>query len=296
MKTQRLFGAAAIASSLLLAAPSFAQQKPDEVLVGPISMTHNAGTVPVTVVAASYFKIVSKADGLYLDARIEGDLRDLQGKFGAIVDTFRLPKDNCGSYKPDNLVVDLPTKSLTPQGSTAVLKVSGKIDVWSCFENPVPKTKIEWEVKNIGFGIKTKVPVVKTWPGDPIKTRVLSQPFEAALPVAIHKVSDRSVALAVGSPNIELKGQYVFITKGVLNIAGVDVNDEAKKALDKAIDPNSLVLAVPEEYAALNPVVSSVSFGEKAGGLMLYASLSAKLPVEKLNEFVRALVDHSKPH
>lgn len=271
-----------------------AQTKSDEVLVGPVSVAQDVNGVKINLDVSSFFRVVSKADGLYLDARVEGDLHDLQAKFGSIVDTFPLPKGNCNSYKPDNLVVDLPSKSLHAQGSIALIKVSGKVDVWSCFENPVPNTKLVWDIRNIGFGIKTKVPVIKTWPGSPIKNKTLTQPFDASLPVSLRKTGDRSAALTIGDTNVELKGQYVFIAKGILKLAGVDVNEEARKALTKAIDPNTLIATIPEEYAALNPVISSAVFGERNGTLMTFASLSAKIPVEKLNEFVRALVDHSK--
>src|SRR5437870_5571133 len=82
-----------------------AQGATDEVLVGPITTTNDVNGVRVNIEIASYFHVVSKADGLHLDARIEGNLENLQAKFGSIVDTFPLPKGNCDSYKPDNLVV-----------------------------------------------------------------------------------------------------------------------------------------------------------------------------------------------
>jgi hypothetical protein len=60
------------------------------------------------------------------------------------------------------------------------------------------------------------IPHVHTWPGDPIKTILLTQPLEAALPSQISKRDDHSVGLDLSRPDIELGGQYAFITKGVL--------------------------------------------------------------------------------
>jgi hypothetical protein len=105
-------------------------------------------------------------------------------------------------------------------------------------------------MKKIG-PIKTKVPVVHTWPGDPIKTILATQPFEAALPFGISKRDDHTVGLDLSKPDIELKGQYASITKGVLQIAGINLNDKAYDALQKAIDPQKLVLTLPPDVSKI---------------------------------------------
>ncbi|MDP1965752.1 MAG: hypothetical protein Q8K93_26530 [Reyranella sp.] len=288
-----LRGLWALLVAITLPHAGWAQQTSNgEFLVGPITVTQDVAGIKVNVIVSSFFRLESRQDGLYLDARVEANLQDLQSKFASIVDTFPLPRDNCRSYKPDNLVVDLPAKALEAAGSTAVVKIAGKVDIWTCLENPIPNSKVEWEMKKIG-PIKTKVPVVKTWPGSPIKNKSASQPFEASIPVMLERVAERSVRLVLGAPAVKLKGQYVFITNGLLDLAGVNVNEEARKALSKAIAPNDLVAAIPDEYASLNPVVTSAAFAEKNGKLTATASMSAKVPVEKINEFVQALVAHS---
>jgi hypothetical protein len=268
------------------------QAAENEVFVGPIGVTQSVNGVTVGVQIGAYFSVVSDPDGLHLNARIEADLHDLQTKFGSIIDTFPLPHNNCGSYKPDNLVVDLPTKSLTADTTSAHANLSGKVDVWTCLENPVPNSKVEWEIRKIG-PVKTKVPKVVTWKGDPIKNKTLTQPFDFTVPVSVEEVGDRTLRLVIGDPKVELKGQYAFITKGILEIAGVNVNDEIKKALDKAIDPTKLSFVIPTEYADLHPVITSAKLSDNSGRLTLASELSAQIPAEKVNEFVLALVKHS---
>lgn len=285
-----LFGLAACALPIA-SCPLLAQPANSEVLVGPVTVTQDVAGIKVDLVLSSSFRLESKSDGLYLDARVDADLQDLQRKFASIVDTFPLPKENCKSYKPDNLVVDLPTKSLEARGGTAVINIAGKVDVWTCLENPVPNTKVEWEMKQIGF-IKTKIPVLKTWPGSPIKNKTATQPFEATLPVVLQRTGDRSIGLVLGNPDIKLKGQYVFITNGLLDLAGLNVNEEARKAMEKAIAPNDLIVAIPEEYAAMQPVITAASFADRNGRLIASVSLSAKVPVEKINEFAKTLISH----
>lgn len=122
-----------------------------------------------------------------------------------------------------------------------------------------------------------------------------TQPFDFIVPVYLRKAGDRTVTLVLGDPKVNLGGQYAFISKGILSIAGVDINGEAKKALDSIIDPNTLTVAIPAEYAELNPVIQSARFGDRGGSLTAFLELSAKIPVSKLNEFVKSMADNIKP-
>jgi hypothetical protein len=162
--------------------------------------------------------------------------------------------------------------------------------MWDCRENPVPNSKVEWEMKSIG-PIKTKVPRVVTWPGSPIKNKLATQPFQAELPVTLQRVNESTVSLSVGRPDIELKGQYAFITKGVLTIAGIDVNQKAQAALNKAIDPEKLKLAIPPEFQEFNPTIDSARFIDDAGQLAAEINMSALIPAAKVTEMIKDLID-----
>src|SRR4030081_1706423 len=152
-----------------------------------ISAKSSAGTIPASCfpsqMARTYFKVQTIDNKIYLKAQVIGDLGDLQRKIGTIVDTFKLPRDNCGSYSANNLVVSVPRKELAFKDNAAVFSISGSVETWDCRENPVPNSKVDFVLKDVGFGVKTKVPQVVTWPGDPNKDPLLPQPFDAALPV-----------------------------------------------------------------------------------------------------------------
>ncbi|MFA6113104.1 MAG: hypothetical protein WC729_03910 [Sphingomonas sp.] len=272
--------------------------EPTEFLIGPISQDQDVNGTMVRVTVNNYFKVVSKKEGLSLESRLEVDLSDLQQKFPEILGAMPLPKDNCGSYKLDNLVVSLPNRDLRAEGDHALMAIGGKVDIWSCFENPIPNTKIEWQVKNIGFGIKTKVPVLITWPGSPIKNKTASQPFDATLPIYFRKLDDRTIGIVLGQPSVNLKGQYVFITKGILSLANIDVNEEARKAINKAIAPDSLLKAIPEEFSAMNPIVKDATFYNQGGQLAARINVSATIPPEKITEWISLMLkkpENAKP-
>lgn len=284
--------------AMILSNTVLAQPKPDEILVGPITVPHQFQGVTISSVIQSYFSINTRADGLYLTARVDADLRDLQARFGSLLDTVQLPRDNCRSYSGNNPVVSLPSKQLLANGDSAVAKLGGEVKMWDCRENPIPETY--WDPT----GCKGKIPIInkeyvfgcpKTRPGSPIKNVLGTQPFDFSIPVYLRKTGDRTVALVLGDPNVDLGGQYAFITKGILNIAGIDINSEARKAIEGAIDPNSLTVSIPAEFAELNPIIESTRLGEKGGVLVASLSMSAKIPAAKLNEFIKSMIDNIKP-
>jgi hypothetical protein len=268
----------------------------DEIVVGPVPLTQNVQGVAVTLQIQSRFKLSTKADGLYLNATVQADLSDLQRKFGAIVDTIPLPKDNCKSFTLLNPVVSLDSRSLRAEEDAAVITLSGDVVGWTCLENPIPETY--WD----STGCRGKWPwggeyvfgCLKTRPGSPIKNKNVTQPFDASLPVYLRKTGTNSLSLVTGDPNVRLGGQFVGVTNKILQIAGININDEAKKALDKAIDPNRLAFSIPKEYADLNPQIIDAKLESQNGILAATVSLSAVLPAEKLNEFLKGLVEGLK--
>lgn len=289
---RRMTACAAVCATLLLT-PAIAGE-PDEAQIGPVDYQQNVNGVAVNLSATTYVKIETIDNKLYLRARVVGDLIDLQRKIGPIVDTFDLPRDNCGSYSPKNAVVSIPRKELRYAAGGAVFSIGGSVTMWQCIENLVPNSRLDWEVRNIGLGIKAKVPVIRTWPGSPIKTILVRQSFDADLPVFLVKNSDHAVGVQFSKPDIELKGDLAFITKGALQIAGVDINQKAYDALQKAIDPQKLQLAIPDELAKYNPTVVSARLIDQAGHLCAELTLSALVPAATVTELVKELIARKK--
>jgi hypothetical protein len=102
-----------------------------------------------------------------IDLRVLIDLSPLQTNSQGLLN---VPDDNCRNYSASNFVLSIAEASLNADGNRLTLNASGKFDRWACVENPVPGTKVEWQIKDVGLGIKTKIPVVVTSPGSPIKT------------------------------------------------------------------------------------------------------------------------------
>jgi hypothetical protein len=134
----------------------------------------------------------------------------------------------------------------------------------------------------------------KTRPGSPIKNKSFTQPFDATLPVKLQKTGQSSLGLVLGQPNVKLGGQFVAVTNGLLNIAGVNINDQAKKALERAIDPNKLTISLPKEYADLNPTIVDAAFRSDQGQLGVRIGMTAMIPPARINEILGGLVKHLK--
>jgi hypothetical protein len=214
-----------------------------EIVVGPINIVSEVSGVSITTAVTSYFSVSSSQNSLQVQARTFADLRDLQGKIGTLINTLPLPTDNCRSYSANNPVVSIHSKQLGYASSAAVLRIGGDVDVWDCRENPIPCSRCEWEMKDLPFGIKTKIWGCKTYScNSPIKNRLLQQPVTATLGLRAVKASDTSARLDVLDPQIELGGNPVLaaVRDGLLNLFRVDINNIAANQLRSAIEAHAV--------------------------------------------------------
>ncbi len=283
MRYRKFLEAGLVAASL-----GYAHQASAQLAVGPIAYQQNVNGVNVTVNVTSLISVQTNPGSLAVTAKVDADLFDLQQKIGAIVDTFALPTGNCDNkgLGKINPVVTISSKSLAAQGGQAVLSIGGHVDAWTCVDGP-PNSEVQWQMKKIG-PIKTKVPVIHTWPSV-IKNKDATQPFDATLPASLVKQSDTAVALQLGQPDIKLSGQYAFLTNGILKIAGVDINQKASAALQNAIDPNKLKAALPTELQKLNMTVQSAHFVDDGGHLVAELNLSASVSASDITNLLRQI-------
>ena len=167
---------------------------------------------------------------------IVADLANLQKQITSVVNvkTLNLPTNNCAHYKLDNPVVALSGTSLVYANGDAALNLAGTVTIWTCLQNPIPNSKLTWVLKHYWWG-STNVPIIVTWPGDPIKTIIGTQPFTAQLLLSPVVVNTTTVGLQLDSASVNLQGQYVSITNGVLNICGINVNMAVYNILKKVI-------------------------------------------------------------
>jgi hypothetical protein len=286
---------ALVLSALLLA--GLISQATAQLAVGPITINNNVNGLPIAVSASAWVTVSSSNNDMMVDARIFADLVDLQKKFSEVVDTFKLPADNCagrGDRNP-NPVVQLKRSSLWPRGNQLVVFIRGQVDLWSCIALP-SKSEIQWQTKKIG-AFKMKVPVLHTWP-NLRKNKNGGQPFDANLPFLLVKKDNATVALEVTKPDIVLKGRNVSVTNAIMKIANVDIKQKAYGALLSAIDPAKLKAVLPQELQKLNMYVVSARFRDEGGHAMAEINLVAKVPgnsiPQLLEQIAAAPVNHNE--
>src|SRR5262249_21693150 len=154
--------------------------------------------------------------------------------------------------------------------------VAGEIAMWECIANPVSGARLEKRTRTI-LGVRSRVlELVPTDSARPMKTVLATQPFEAGVPLFLARGDEHSVRLRLGRPEIALKGRYAFITKAVLRAASVDLNARAEAALQKAIKPDALRLAVPS-LPGFDPLVESAGFLTENRHLAAEIRLSAEV-------------------
>lgn len=263
---------------------------PNEVQIGPITASPVANGVGLNVPVTTFVAVMTTPAGITLDSRVYADLLDVQNKIGSIIDTIPLPTNNCASFSGNNPVVRIWGKQLVASGASAVLKLNGYVEMWDCRENPIPNSKIDW-VEERWLGVPVKRPKVVTWPGDPIKNKLATQPFDASLTITPHLVNDQTAAVRLENPQISLGGQYAVITNGILRVAGIDLNGEAGKALSNALDPALLQQSMPKDLADLNPKIKKAEFTDVGGRLGLSVGAAAQLPADRLTDLLKALVE-----
>lgn len=267
---------------------AYAQEAVRPIDIGPIQVEQDVLGIKVQTELRANVVLTFEQSRVVADVVIEARLGDLQRKFSGIVDRFQLPTENCRSYSANNPVVSLAQKELRSEANSGLIVIAGSVTMWDCRENPIPNSKVEWEIKKVG-PIKTKVPKVVTWKGDPIKNKLLTQPFTSVLRVYAHVYGRREVGLRIGDPQINLTGRMAFITKGVLSIAGVNINDKAKSALDKALPPERLKFVLPEKFYEYDPEVVSAHIGAKHEQLTLTAHMRARVTPEQVAALVASL-------
>jgi hypothetical protein len=253
------------------------------VYAGTFTLPKTVGKVPITIPVEIYLAadIGLKTPTVLIKA--VADLGDLQRKMPQLISGANLPSDNCGSYSANNPVVSLTNTRLTFTDGTALFHTNGSVAVWDCRENPIPNSKVEWQLKNVGLGIKTKVPVVSKWPGSPIKNKLGTQPFSIDIPVTLRQADGSALAVDIGEARADLGGQYADITKAILNLVKVDVNQKLNDAIRNAVDPKALAAQLPKEITGAGIMLDEAKFVGLDSGETLGAEARANLKLTGRN-------------
>jgi len=242
--------------------------------VGPVAITNTVNGIPVTVSATSWVTTNPVGNELRVHARIFVDLIDLQKKFASVVGSFKLPANRCsnrGHGNNQNPFVSFRGGSLWPVDDRLVMSVRGDVDVWSCIAGP-QKSAIEWRKKKIWF-LKVNLPERHTW--RTMKERKDGvQSFSGSMPIQLVKKDDASVSLKIADSDIKLEGQEGSTIASNPSLAK-HINQKAYNALQSAIDPAKLKMALPKELQKLNMTVVSTRFRSYGGHAIAEINLAA---------------------
>jgi hypothetical protein len=265
------------------------------VYAGKTTISKTVANVAIVIPVQIYVGADIGLQAPTIQVKAVADLGDLQRKISQLVAGANLPKNNCGSYSANNPVVSLTNTKLTFANGAAVFHTNGDVDVWDCRENPVPNSKVEWQMK--GFGpLKTKVPVVSTWPGNPIKNKLGTQPFSIDIPVTLKRADGSTLAVDIGEAHADLGGQYSDITKDILRLVKVDVNQKLNDAIRNAVDPKALASQLPKDIVGTGIVLDDARFValDAGGTLGAEAHASLKLTGKNAEAIGKLLYDEIK--
>lgn len=251
-------GHAVVAQEALL------QPRAGESLFGPNPLSQTVQGIPLSTQVFTFLSLKPEGDTWKVNVRAVADLSDLQKKAGALVDTIPLPTDNCAKYSADNIVMKIDDKKLTIDGSVATLAVEGKVEVWTCLE---------------------------TWIGGPFKTRTIPgrHSFSVELPFWLARVDAHTLAIELGQPDPQLKGDLGDVAKEILKILGVDLTRQAQEALRRAINPDQLKVSLPEEVKRLNPAITRAELLSNSGALAATFEMSTVVTAENLGELLQLI-------
>lgn len=238
------------------------QPRKDEALLGIHPLSQTVQGVPLSTPVFGFLTLLPEGDSLRLNTRVAVDLSDLQQKTGPLVDTIPLPTDNCARYSLDNIVMRIEGKQITIHGKVATLRLNGKAEVWTCLEVPF---------------------------SSPFKNRNVRASFEVAIPFWLAVVDSHTVAVDLGDPKVQIKGDLGDLAEEVLKILGVDLNRQAKEALRRAINPNQLKASLPEDLRRLDPDILRAELLSNSGALAATLEMSTVVDGEGLGELLKLL-------
>lgn len=245
-----------------------ADERPWPVLTGKIETNAAFGALPAQIKASEN----RYEDASNIELTLDINLSSLQERLGP---QLVLPRDNCRSFSAENVVASGETAVLTVEGEKLKLEVKGTFSLWDCRENPIPNSKIEWQTKNVGLGIKTKVPVVITWPGSFLKNKVLEQPFTASSLFTLRLGSAGTIQVSAHESMDSLKGRKTL--EEALNRS----TSSFATLLEKISTTESLLKVLPVESRELKLAVKSAAFSVKDSAPNASLIFEAKLPTKQ---------------
>jgi hypothetical protein len=267
----------------------------DPIALGVVKLAQPIGNTTVTFPVESTLEVASSTDALDIRVGLDADLSDLQRQFATIAGSFALPSENCPGYG-QHVVAKLLSASLNAAGSTAVVSAKANVAAWDCQKGvPGAGTTMQWRNhcwKVFGRKVCTKVPhTVTIQPGPDIKNRLIEDDVDATIPLLITTKDGESIEITPGDVDVKLHNDITKFLNQIAAMFKVSASDIANKQISSLVSAGALRKAIPDEFTAYNPKISSISFYQRQNGsLGLRLSFAVALKGAQLGEFMAKAV------
>jgi hypothetical protein len=223
-----------------------------------------------------------------LEITLKIDLSALQANASSL-----LPQDNCRSFSANNVTAKIETSTLVVENGKLKLNVKGDASVWLCTQNPVPNSKVVWEEKNVGLGIKTRIPVVQTWPGTPIKSVLAVQSYTMSNTFSFQPIQNGAVSVE-STTDVRATPTEVSALKGIVPETLQGSEKSAKSLLQNISSVESARKILPAEFRDVNLVVISAAFAtsdSRPSAILVYSADVSGAQVDVLKQRAQAQAD-----
>lgn len=252
-----------------------------------LNRTVDAGTALDPLPARLQVSEERREDGSTIALALGINLSPLRQKLAS---DKALPQEPCRSFSADNFVAEGEWVGLSVQEGKLKADRRGSLSIWQCLENPVPNTKVEWEIKSVGLGIKTKVPVVKTWPGSPIKNRLLEQSYAASSSFAYDRNSEGALGVQVSFLETTPLLTGPQEAKKALQEPARATTENVKTLLEKIASTETLLTILPAEYHDLKVTLKSAAFSAQGSDPIVTLTFEVKLALTEADAFKKSLL------
>jgi hypothetical protein len=214
--------------------------------------------VPVTIAVTGSFETRLEKDALLIQLKANGNLKDVQDKALQIAQKLPLPKDNC-AHKGVNAVVDsIDGAAITPEGTTAVVELTGHVTAWGCVDL---------------FG-------------NDAKTKVASDSVTVTVPVELVVVDRKEVRLKLSRP-AELKTGHKLSGDAARVLLG-DVNAKLSSMLAGMFDAREARASLPD-LPGSEVFIEDAQFAAEDQVLIVRASGNGRLSNDAFNRLLEFL-------
>jgi hypothetical protein len=228
--------------------------------MGPKVLPLKVLGVSIEIPVRASADVRTEGDALIAQVKAVGDLNSLQDKALEIARAIPMPRDNCARDGINVVVNSIDRASITSNGATAVVTLSGHLTAWAC---------------------KRNIPLV----GD-AKTIVASDSVTASVPVEVVVVNQSQIGVRQAGPLSIMPGHA--LTAEAARIFASDFSARLAAQLSSALDASDARATVPP-LPGLEVTVELAEFAPEGSKLTIRASGTAKMNSAAFNGLLQFL-------